>query len=177
MFFLKICWMALRSLQSNLLRTLLATLGVIIGVSAVVSAMSILDGTNRDVLKRFGVYSTESNGHLSEYLPWYRKRPDEIGRWIDMSHWIHGETGGYLRYSTETRNYVPAILAVIIISHNQKQYGFNVQPEPEWKYEVAHLSTQTDLDVVASLCQTTPEVIQDLNPHFKRGVTPPGGSA
>ena len=58
-----------------------------------------------DVLKRFGVYSTESNGHLSEYLPWYRKRPDEIGRWIDMSHWIHGETGGYLRHSTETRNW------------------------------------------------------------------------
>jgi alpha-galactosidase len=58
-----------------------------------------------DVLKRFGVYSTESNGHLSEYLPWYRKRPDEIGRWIDMSEWIHGETGGYLRYCTETRNW------------------------------------------------------------------------
>ena len=29
-----------------------------------------------DVLKRFGHYSTESNGHLSEYLAWYRKRPD-----------------------------------------------------------------------------------------------------
>jgi alpha-galactosidase len=58
-----------------------------------------------DVLKRFGVYSTESNGHLSEYLPWYRKRPDEIARWIDMSDWIHGETGGYLRHSTETRNW------------------------------------------------------------------------
>ena len=58
-----------------------------------------------DVLKRFGVYSTESNGHLSEYLPWYRKRPEEIGRWIDMSHWIHGETGGYLRVCTEGRNW------------------------------------------------------------------------
>jgi alpha-galactosidase len=58
-----------------------------------------------DVLKRFGFYSTESNGHLSEYLPWYRKRPDEIHRWIDMSNWIHGETGGYLRHSTETRNW------------------------------------------------------------------------
>jgi alpha-galactosidase len=56
-----------------------------------------------DVLKRFGFYSTESNGHLSEYLPWYRKRPEEIARWIDMSNWIHGETGGYLRHSTETR--------------------------------------------------------------------------
>ena len=52
-----------------------------------------------DVLKRFGFYSTELNGHLSEYLPWYRKRPEEISRWIDMSDWIHGETGGYLRHS------------------------------------------------------------------------------
>jgi alpha-galactosidase len=58
-----------------------------------------------DVLKRFGLYSTESNGHLSEYLPWYRKRPDEIVKWIDMSDWIHGETGGYLRHSTEQRNW------------------------------------------------------------------------
>ncbi len=58
-----------------------------------------------DVLKRFGFYSTESNGHLSEYLPWYRKRPDEIMDWISTDEWIHGETGGYLRYSTENRNW------------------------------------------------------------------------
>ena len=58
-----------------------------------------------DMLRRFGYFSTESNGHLSEYLPWYRKRPDEIERWIDLSRWIHGETGGYLRVSTERRNW------------------------------------------------------------------------
>ncbi len=58
-----------------------------------------------DVLKRFGFYSTESNGHLSEYLPWYRKRPDQIMDWISTDEWIHGETGGYLRYSTENRNW------------------------------------------------------------------------
>jgi alpha-galactosidase len=58
-----------------------------------------------DVLRRFGYYSTESNGHLSEYLPWYRKRPDEIAQWIDLSVWINGETGGYLRVCTEGRNW------------------------------------------------------------------------
>ncbi|MCW3059648.1 MAG: glycoside hydrolase family 4 [Capsulimonas sp.] len=58
-----------------------------------------------DVLKRFGYYSTESNGHLSEYLPWYRKRVDEIHDWIDLSSWINGETGGYLRVCTEGRNW------------------------------------------------------------------------
>jgi alpha-galactosidase len=58
-----------------------------------------------DVLKRFGYYSTESNGHLSEYVPWYRKRTSEINNWIDLSSWINGETGGYLRVCTEGRNW------------------------------------------------------------------------
>jgi len=58
-----------------------------------------------DVLRRFGYYSTESNGHLSEYVPWYRKRPNEIRKWIDLSRWINGETGGYLRVCTERRNW------------------------------------------------------------------------
>ncbi|MNB76902.1 Alpha-galactosidase [compost metagenome] len=58
-----------------------------------------------DMLRRFGYYSTESNGHLSEYVPWYRKRADEIVDWIDLGNWINGETGGYLRVCTEGRNW------------------------------------------------------------------------
>ncbi|MCG9894341.1 MAG: alpha-glucosidase/alpha-galactosidase [Fimbriimonadaceae bacterium] len=58
-----------------------------------------------DMLRRFGFYSTESNGHLSEYVPWYRKRPQDIEKWIDLSFWINGETGGYLRVCTEGRNW------------------------------------------------------------------------
>lgn len=61
-----------------------------------------------DVLRRFGYFSTESNGHLSEYLPWYRKRPDELAQWIDLSVWIRGETGGYLRYCTERNEWFKA---------------------------------------------------------------------
>ncbi len=56
-----------------------------------------------DILRRFGYYSTESNGHLSEYVPWYRKRHGEIARWISLSSWIYGETGGYLRVCREGR--------------------------------------------------------------------------
>ncbi|MDR3121637.1 MAG: alpha-glucosidase/alpha-galactosidase [Clostridiales bacterium] len=58
-----------------------------------------------DVMKRFGYYSTESNGHLSEYLPWYRKRHADIPKWIHMDNWIDGQTGGYLRVCTEGRNW------------------------------------------------------------------------
>ena len=57
-----------------------------------------------DVLRRFGYFTTESNGHVSEYLPWYRKRPEEIDRWIDPSRWIGGRTGGYLEICREHRN-------------------------------------------------------------------------
>jgi alpha-galactosidase len=58
-----------------------------------------------DMLRRFGYFSTESNGHLSEYLAWYRKRPEEVERWIGKSAWINGETGGYLRVCREWRDY------------------------------------------------------------------------
>lgn len=58
-----------------------------------------------DILRRFGYYSTESNGHLSEYLAWYRKRSDEIINWIGFDSWSSGETGGYLRVCLEGRNW------------------------------------------------------------------------
>jgi len=58
-----------------------------------------------DMMRRFGYFSTESNGHLSEYVPWYRKNPKEIRKWVDLSSWINGETGGYLRVCTEGRNW------------------------------------------------------------------------
>jgi len=53
MFWMRIVMMAYRGLRANLLRSMLATVGVIIGVSAVVSAMSILEGANRDIRGRF----------------------------------------------------------------------------------------------------------------------------
>lgn len=58
-----------------------------------------------DVLERFGYYSTESNGHLSEYLPWYRKGTQEQKeRWYNPDSWAGGETGGYLRVCRESQN-------------------------------------------------------------------------
>jgi membrane-bound lytic murein transglycosylase D len=82
---------------------------------------------------------------------------------------------GYL--PTETRNYVPAILAVVIVAHNQERYGFRVTPEPELLYDLAQVNGQTDLDVVASLCGTSSDYIRELNPHLRRNATPPGNCA
>ncbi|MBK9118427.1 MAG: ABC transporter permease [Phycisphaerales bacterium] len=53
MFYLRLVMTSLRSLDSHFLRSLLATLGVLIGVSSVVAAMSILEGASKDIFSRF----------------------------------------------------------------------------------------------------------------------------
>ncbi len=53
MFFLRICVMALRSLWIHPLRSFLATLGVVIGVGAVVAAMAILKGMTAGIEESF----------------------------------------------------------------------------------------------------------------------------
>jgi membrane-bound lytic murein transglycosylase D len=75
---------------------------------------------------------------------------------------------------SETRNYVPIILAITIVSKNQKRYGFNVRPDPAIHYDTTDIADQTDLKVVADLLGVPYEVIQDLNPELRRGSTPPG---
>jgi len=52
-FFFRLITTALRSLDANFLRSLLATLGVVIGVAAVISAMSILEGSSQEILGKF----------------------------------------------------------------------------------------------------------------------------
>jgi peptidoglycan lytic transglycosylase D len=74
----------------------------------------------------------------------------------------------------ETRNYVPIILSIMIISNNQKRYGFDVKPDPPLNYETFDLPGQTDLKVVADLVGVPYEVIQDLNPELRRGASPAG---
>lgn len=74
----------------------------------------------------------------------------------------------------ETRNYVPAILSIIIISKNQKRYGFDVTPERPLNYDTFEVPGQTDLKVVADLLDVSYDTIQDLNAELRRGASPAG---
>ena len=53
MFYLRLIWTAIRSLDANFLRSLLATLGVLIGVASVVACMSIMEGFSNDITRKF----------------------------------------------------------------------------------------------------------------------------
>ena len=94
-----------------------------------------------DMLRRFGFFSTESNGHLSEYVPWYRKRPKEIRRWIDLSFWIHGETGGYHRVCEEGRNWFEKEFARGADGHPPLVYSAENRSEEHGSYIVEALET------------------------------------
>src|SRR5581483_707060 len=74
----------------------------------------------------------------------------------------------------ETQNYVPAILASIVVAKNAKSFGFDVTPDPSMSFDTYDLPAQTDLRVVADLLGTSVDTIQDYNPELRRLVTPPG---
>jgi len=64
--------------------------------------------TRIDIMKYFGYFVTESSGHASEYMPYFRKNvkmieeelvpkyTDEVNSWFD-----YARTGGYLRHCVE----------------------------------------------------------------------------
>ena len=74
----------------------------------------------------------------------------------------------------ETRNYVPNILATIIIAKNPQNYGFNVKSEAPIAYDTVMVNNSVDLKLVAEACDTSYEYLVELNPELKRGVTPQG---
>lgn len=74
----------------------------------------------------------------------------------------------------ETRNYVPKLLASLIISKQPEKYGFEaVEYMEPVAYDRVTLPTSTDLDVVARICDVPSEEVKSLNPELKRWCTPP----
>lgn len=83
--------------------------------------------------------------------------------------------GGYI--AQETRNYVPAILAVITIAKNPRQYGFDLPPAYPYRYETRMITNQTELRPLAKKLKVSYGTLLEMNPELQRGVTPPGKHA
>lgn len=126
----------------------------------------------------------------ARYLKWLANRYD--GNWeLAMAAYNSGEgridsaiaRSGYADFweiysrgliPQETRNYVPNILATIIIAKNPAKYGFTVKPEPALTYDFVKVNNMTDLRLVADATDAPYDYLLALNPELKRGVTPPG---
>jgi len=55
-----------------------------------------------EVLRHFGYFMTESTGHLSEYLPWFRKNRQALELYCDEPS-FGGETGAYYKWCRDIK--------------------------------------------------------------------------
>jgi membrane-bound lytic murein transglycosylase D len=72
----------------------------------------------------------------------------------------------------ETREYVPMILAAIVIARNPAQYGFDISPVSAIEYDKVAVPKPVDLRRIAEWAGISVSEIQDLNPELRRWTTP-----
>jgi membrane-bound lytic murein transglycosylase D len=76
----------------------------------------------------------------------------------------------------ETRNYVPIILAVTIMTKNLSQYGFDdVSMDEPVNFDKVWISYPVDLRLVAECVDASPAQLQEMNPSLLRLTTPREG--
>lgn len=74
----------------------------------------------------------------------------------------------------ETRNYVPLMLAAGHIGKEPEKYGFaGVDYQEPIKFTDVHVPGGVALSTVAKAAGVSTESVEDLNPQFLRGITPP----
>jgi membrane-bound lytic murein transglycosylase D len=75
----------------------------------------------------------------------------------------------------ETRNYVPAILAMAIIAQDPATYGIPVvDQDPELEFDTVQLSAPTHLALLADAADSSVSDLRDLNPSVLKNVAPAG---
>ena len=116
----------------------------------------------------------DGDWHLA--LASYNGGPGRVQRAIKRSgrsdFWKLTASTRYL--PRETRDYVPLILAAIVIARNPGMYGFDIQPVESLRYETIALTTPIDLRRVAEWVGMPVQTIQELNPELRRWTTPIG---
>jgi membrane-bound lytic murein transglycosylase D len=122
------------------------------------------------------LYGMFDDWHLA--LASYNGGPGRVQRAMKRSgrddFWKLSATKRYL--PRETRDYVPLILAAVIVARNPAQYGMNVEPFEAPAVETVTLATAVDLRRVAEWAGTPVQTIQDLNPELRRWTTPLGAT-
>ena len=84
--------------------------------------------------------------------------------------WSISQSSRYL--PRETREYVPLILAAIVVAKNPAQYGFEITAAEPIAYDKVNVPRAIDLRRVAEWTGTSIDEIQALNPELRRWTTP-----
>ena len=118
------------------------------------------------------LYGIFEDWHLA--MASYNGGPGRVKRALTRSRkidfWQLSASTRYL--PRETRDYVPMILAAIIIAKNPAQYGFEITPITAPLTETVVVPPALDLRRVAEWAGVPMDDIQSLNPEFRRWTTP-----
>ena len=77
---------------------------------------------------------------------------------------------------SETKNYVPQIIAAALVGKEPVRYGFAFDSLAQYAYDSVNVFPGTALATVARVSATDLSVIRELNPAVLRGITPPNSS-
>ncbi|MGQ0735496.1 MAG: LysM peptidoglycan-binding domain-containing protein [Acidobacteriota bacterium] len=109
----------------------------------------------------------------------YNAGPGRVQRAMNRSgrrdFWSLTASSRYL--PRETREYVPMILAAVIIAKNPVLYGFDVALPPVRATETVDVPAAVDLRRIAEWAGIASDQIQALNPELRRWTTPIRGEA
>jgi membrane-bound lytic murein transglycosylase D len=114
------------------------------------------------------------DGDWELVLAAYNGGPGRVSRAVKRSgisdFWKLSASSKYL--PRETREYVPLVMAAMIIGRNPEQYGFAVAEPAPVEYEKVAIPQAIDLRRVAEWTGASVEDIQSLNPELRRWTTP-----
>ncbi|MEO8522889.1 MAG: transglycosylase SLT domain-containing protein, partial [Acidobacteriota bacterium] len=114
------------------------------------------------------------NGDWNLVLAAYNGGPGRVQRAMKRAgeddFWALSQTSKYL--PKETREYVPLILAAMIVAKNPAQYGFDIIAHDPISYDKVTVPRAIDLRRVAEWTGVSIDEIQALNPELRRWTTP-----
>ena len=76
------------------------------------------------------------------------------------------------RLPKETQNYVPSLMAIIFISKNPEKYGFNVNPDPSYEWEIKEISKSVKIDDIEKCSGINKKTLLEYNPEILREYIP-----
>lgn len=118
------------------------------------------------------LYQQFGDWHLA--LASYNGGPGRVQRAMRRSgksdYWTIRESARFL--PRETRDYVPLILAAVIVARNPARYGLTVTPVEPTEVETVTLESPVDIRLVSLWISRSLEEIQELNPELRRWTTP-----
>ena len=103
------------------------------------------------------------------------------GKVMRALHKVQGETFSDISKTklirSETKQYVPRIMAATVIARNPDQYGFPQNPVSPHQFEEVVVNRPLHFRAIANTTGIPYEELRLLNPELRRDATPPGESA